>query len=159
MLFEERGTKFTKELKKMFFYYKLSKKYEKNFILKRIFLKLAWIKHDSIFYRFACDITPSSNLKNVTFRHPVGIVIGGGANLGDNVIIHQNVTLGALKFDENRRGISCKQIIGNNTIICAGAKILGDVVIGENCIIGANSIVTIDVPNGKKVVGYNKILN
>lgn len=77
----------------------------------------------------------------------------------DDVIVHQNVTFGALRFSkEERRGISCNQIIKKGTIICAGAKILGDVTIGENCIIGANAVVTKNVPDGATVVGYNKII-
>lgn len=66
-------------------------------------------------------------------------------------------------MDFEKRGDSIygtyyKQIIGKNTIVCAGAKILGDVVIGENCIIGANAIVTKNVPNGATVVGFNKMI-
>ncbi|VTX89424.1 serine O-acetyltransferase [uncultured Aggregatibacter sp.] len=116
--------------------------------------------HKKIFYKFACDITPSCQLGNVIFRHPTGIVIGGGAILSDGVIIHQNVTLGALRFDEKeKRGIPCQQIVGENTIIGCGAKILGDVTIGKNCIIGANAVVTIDVPDNTTVVGFNKFIS
>ena len=65
------------------------------------------------------------------------VVIGGGAELKDGVIIHQNVTFGAVRFDcKEKRGIFSRQIVWENTIVCAGAKILGDVVIGKNCIIG-----------------------
>ena len=79
--------------------------------------------------------------------------------MADGVIIHQNVTFGALRFDpETRLGIPCQQIVGKNTIIGAGAKILGDVIIGENCTIGANAVVTKDVPSNTTVVGYNKHL-
>ena len=91
------------------------------------------------------------------FRHTLGIVIGGYAELHSGVIIHQNVTLGALRFDEiERRGIPCSQKNGANTIICTGAKVLGDIIVGENCILGANAVVTKDVPDNMVVVGYNK---
>ncbi|UUF09750.1 hypothetical protein J0J70_12450 [Turicibacter bilis] len=49
-------------------------------------------------------------------------------------------------------------MVGKNTIIGAGAKILGDVIIGENCTIGVNAVVTKDVPSNTTVVGYNKNL-
>lgn len=78
--------------------------------------------------------------------------------MADGVIIHQNVTLGALRFNAERRGVDCKQIIGRNTIICAGAKILGNVNIGENCIVGANAVVTKDIPDNSVVVGFNKVI-
>lgn len=116
-------------------------------------------QHKRIMRRYACDITPECKLGEVIFRHPLAIVIGGGAQLDDGVIIHQGVTLGALRFDINeRRGVPCRQVIGKNTILCAGAKILGDVVIGKECIIGANAVVTRDVPDYSVVVGFNKIL-
>ncbi|MBQ9025560.1 MAG: hypothetical protein IJ104_04175 [Methanobrevibacter sp.] len=84
--------------------------------------------------------------------------MGGGARISDGVVIHQNVTFGALRFDKNLRGIFCYQYVGKNSIIGAGAKILGDVTIGENCIVGANAIVTRDVPDNATVVGYNRII-
>lgn len=75
------------------------------------------------------------------------------------MIIHQNVTFGALRFDEiGRRGVFCEQFVGENSIVCTGVKVLGDVKIGKNCIIGANAVVTIDAPDDCVVVGYNKIL-
>lgn len=130
-----------------------------NPILRLLFKWRAARLHRSIFIRYACDITPECTLGNIIFRHPVGIVIGGGAQLADGVIIHQNVTLGALQFDPiERRGLPCTQIIGENTILCAGAKILGNVVIGKNCIIGANAVITTNVPDHHTAVGYNKIL-
>lgn len=132
----------------------------KNIIYRSIYKILFKLKQRSIIRKYACDITPGCKLGKIEFRHPTGIVIGGGAELRDGVIIHQNVTLGALRFDSTeRRGIPCTQIVKSNTIICAGAKVLGDVTIGKNCIIGANSIVTKDAPDNTVVVGYNKHLD
>ena len=139
--------------------YNISQKLKKFNLLKKFFIILAWKKHNKIFFKYSCDIDPNCKLGNVIFRHPIGIVMGGGCLLEDNVVVHQNVTLGALKFDKKeRRGIFCNQVIKRGTIICAGAKILGDVTIGENCIIGANAVVTKSVPDGATVVGYNKII-
>ena len=147
-----------KDINKMYKYYKYSKTYN-NKIIKKIWLQLSWKEHNKIFYKYSCDIDPNSTIGKVIFRHPLGIVIGRGAIIEDGVIIHQNVTLGALKFDPiEKRGVICQQIIGKNTIICAGAKILGDIKVGKNCIIGANAVVTKDIPNGATVVGYNKII-
>ena len=120
---------------------------------------MVFLLHKRIFRKFACDITPSCKLGNVVFRHPTGIVIGGGAVLADGVIIHQNVTFGALRFDgKEKRGIPCQQIVGQDTIIGCGAKVLGDVTIGKNCIIGANAVVTKDVPDDTTVVGFNTFI-
>lgn len=143
---------------------KMQKYYEKennatNSLIRSIYSFLRLYHHRKIFRNFACDIFAEAQIGEVIFRHPLGIVIGGGAHLSDGVIIHQNVTFGALHFDEkDRRGIPCHQYVGKNTIICAGAKVLGDVTIGENCIVGANAIVTKDVPDNATIVGYNKII-
>lgn len=140
-------------------YKQLSIQYQHNYLLKNFFAVRSAQLHKKIFIKYSCDITPECKLGKVIFRHPIGIVIGGGANLSDGVIIHQNVTFGALRFDENeRRGIFCEQFVGENTIICTGAKVLGDVKIGKNCLIGANAVLTVDVPDNSVVVGYNKIL-
>ena len=134
-------------------------RYKNSKFLRKINSLLVFLLHRRIFRKFACDITPSCKLGNVVFRHPTGIVIGGGAVLADGVIIHQNVTFGALRFDEKeKRGIPCNQVVGENTIIGCGAKILGDVTIGKNCMIGANSVVTKNVPDNTTVVGYNKFI-
>ena len=134
-------------------------RYEDSKFLRKINSLLVFLLHKRIFRKFACDITPSCKLGNVVFRHPTGIVIGGGAVLADGVIIHQNVTFGALRFDEKeKRGIPCQQIVGQDTIIGCGAKVLGDVTIGKNCIIGANAVVTKDVPDDTTVVGFNTFI-
>ena len=134
-------------------------RYKDSKFLRKINSLLVFLLHKRIFRKFACDITPSCKLGNVVFRHPTGIVIGGGAVLADGVIIHQNVTVGALRFDEKeKRGIPCQQIVGQDTIIGCGAKVLGDITIGKNCIIGANAVVTKDVPDGTTVVGFNTFI-
>ena len=134
-------------------------RYEDSKFLRKINSLLVFLLHKRIFRKFACDITPSCKLGNVVFRHPTGIVIGGGAVLADGVIIHQNVTFGALRFDEKeKRGIPCQQIVGQNTIIGCGAKVLGDITIGKNCIIGANAVVTKNVPDDTTVVGFNTFI-
>lgn len=134
-------------------------RYEDSKFLRKINSLLVFLLHKRIFRKFACDITPSCKLGNVVFRHPTGIVIGGGAVLADGVIIHQNVTFGALRFDEKeKRGIPCQQIVGQDTIIGCGAKVLGDVTIGKNCIIGANAVVTKNVPDDTTVVGFNTFI-
>lgn len=147
------------DIKKMYYYRDLAEKFSKNSIIYKILRARCYQIHKKIYYKYSCDITVESNIGDVIFRHPLGIIVGGGAILKKGVIIHQNVTFGALRFDEKtRRGVMCHQLIGENTIICAGAKILGDVKIGRNCIIGANSVVTVDIPDNSTVVGYNRII-
>ena len=77
--------------------------------------------------------------------HAIGIVIGSGAVIGDNCKIYQQVTIGKEKGKF--------PIIGDNVTIYSGAKIIGDVKIGNNAIIGANAVVTRDVPDNCVAVG------
>ncbi|KIL49816.1 serine O-acetyltransferase [Jeotgalibacillus soli] len=81
--------------------------------------------------------------KNLKIPHPTSIVIGDGVVIGDNVTLYQNVTLGKKKgnIDSTRD----YPIIGNNVTIFAGAQIIGNVLIGDGAVIGANSVVLEDV--------------
>jgi serine O-acetyltransferase len=96
------------------------------------------------------DIHPGAKLgKNVIIDHGMGTVIGETAEIGDNVIIYQGVTLGGTDTHKVKRHptIECKVVIG------AGAKVLGNIVIGRGSRIGANSVVIENVPPFSTVVG------
>lgn len=84
----------------------------------------------------------------LTLRHPTGIVIGDGVSIGKNVLIFQNVTLG-----RSDTVVGIYPSLGDDVIVYAGAVILGDVTIGRNSIIGANAVVTKDVPDNAIAVG------
>ena len=107
-----------------------------------------------LYYKYHCDISHKAVIPASTrFVHPTGVVIGSGVALGEQVNIYQSVTLGS-----NVGNCNAMPKIGNNTTICAGAKIIGDVRIGDDVIVGANAVVTKDVPNGATVVGANHII-
>lgn len=84
--------------------------------------------------------------------HPFGIILSAGAELGEDVVIGHQVTIG------NRNGVMAAPKIGHRVYIGAGAKILGDLTIGDDAVVGANAVVTKDVPSGATVVGANRIL-
>ena len=94
----------------------------------------------------------------ILFPHPFNIVIGGGAKIGEGVTIYNGVTLGS-KNIENDNIIFCQcskekyPIIEDGVIIFTGAKILGNVRIGRNSIIGANSVVLDSFPQNSIVAG------
>ncbi|WP_276861678.1 serine O-acetyltransferase [Anaerococcus tetradius] len=73
------------------------------------------------------------------------MVIGDYVNIGNNCKLYHGVTLG------QNRGKFPK--LGNNIIIYSGAKVIGDVNIGDNSVIGANSVVTNDMPSDSIIVG------
>lgn len=95
----------------------------------------------------SCDIRLCIQIgNNVKFGHRgIGIVIHKDAVIGDNVIIMQNVTIGA------KNGFA--PVIGNNVLIGAGAVLLGNVKIGDGAVIGANAVVLKDVECGMIAVG------
>lgn len=83
--------------------------------------------------------------RGLKINHGCGSVIGARCVIGDNCLIHQNCTLG------DRDG--GRPTLGNNVIMYAGSMVLGDVKIGDNTIIGANSIVISDFPANSILVG------
>ena len=77
--------------------------------------------------------------------HFGGIIINSMAVIGNNVNISQGVTIG-----NTRKGVP---IIGDNTYLGAGAKVIGSVTVGNNVAIGANCVVTKDIPDDAIVIG------
>jgi len=94
----------------------------------------------------SCQIGPGLFLP-----HTHGTVIGA-LTIGSNVTIFQCVTLGARSLDFNP-GPATRPIVGDGVIIGAGAKVLGGIVLGDNCRVGANSVVLSDLPPGCLAVG------
>lgn len=88
---------------------------------------------------------------SLTLKHPVGIVIGEGVIIGENVTIYQHVTLGGARVGDWQAGNYPE--IGEGTTIFAGAVIVGKVRVGRGCIIGANAVVTTDIPDFSTAVG------
>ena len=87
--------------------------------------------------------------QNVFIDHGAGVVIGETAIIGDDVTIYQGVTLGGVSTKKEKR----HPTLGNNIIVGAGAKVLGNIVIGDYVQIGANAVVLKDVPSNSTVVG------
>ena len=96
--------------------------------------------------KYQCRITPGAKIgKHLTIPHPNGIVVGKGREIGDNVTIYHQVTIG--------QNHGKYPVIGNNVIIYAGAKIVGGIRVGDNCIVGANAVVIDDVPENNILGG------
>ena len=101
-----------------------------------------------------CDIYCDLRGRNVTLPHPYGIVIHSKTQIGNGVVIMQQVTLGGRVPGRNEA-----PVVEDGVYIGAGARVLGLARIGRNAVIGANSVVTRDVPAGATVVGFNRILD
>ena len=96
------------------------------------------------------EIHPAAKIgKNLFIDHGMGIVIGETTIIGNNVSIYQGVRLGGTKWEKKKR----HPTISDNVVIGAGAKVLGPILVGKNSKIGANSVVTRNVPSNTIVVG------
>jgi serine O-acetyltransferase len=104
-------------------------------------------------YFLGCDIGLALP-QTVFLPHPMGIVIHDAVRIGENVVIGHQVTIGGRDLIA-----SVGPHIEDGVYIGAGAKILGAVRIGRGATVGANTVVTKDVPAGAIVVGANRILD
>ena len=108
------------------------------------------------------EIHPAARIGRRFFiDHGEGVVIGATTIIGDDVLIYQQVTLGGTGKEQGKR----HPTLGNNVIVGAGAKVLGNINIGDFVRIGAGSVVVDNVPDHSTVVGvpgrgvHNKIVN
>ncbi|MDD5019090.1 MAG: serine O-acetyltransferase [Candidatus Omnitrophica bacterium] len=96
------------------------------------------------------EIHPAARIGEGLFiDHGMGVVIGETSVVGRNVTLYQGVTLGGTGKEKGKRHPN----IGDNVVIGTGAKVLGNITIGENSYIGANAVVLRDVPANSTVVG------
>ena len=113
----------------------------------------------SQFSRFltGIEIHPRANIgKNLFIDHGMGVVIGETSEIGDNVTIYHMATLGGISPSINsneQRNIKRHPTLKDNVVVGSGAQILGPVTVGKNAKIGANAVVTKDVPENAVMVG------
>ncbi|PAF43100.1 serine O-acetyltransferase [Helicobacter sp. 11S03491-1] len=103
------------------------------------------------------DIHPACKIgRRVFIDHGIGVVIGQTAEIGDDVTIYQGVSLGGVSLEKIKR----HPTLENGVVVGAGAKILGNITIGANAKIGANSVVIKDVPADMTAIGIPaRVLN
>ena len=113
----------------------------------------------SQFSRFltGIEIHPKANIgKNLFIDHGMGVVIGETSEIGDNVTIYHMATLGGISPSVNsneQRNIKRHPTLKDNVVVGSGAQILGPVTVGKNAKIGANAVVTKNVPENAVMVG------
>ena len=116
---------------------------------KKHYFWARWISQKTA-RRTGIEIHPGAVIgKGLFIDHGHGVVIGETAILGDNVTLYQGVTLGGTGKEQGKR----HPTIGNNVMISAGARVLGSFTVGDNCKIGAGSVVLKEVPPNCTVVG------
>ena len=96
------------------------------------------------------EIHPGATIgRRLVIDHGTGIVIGETAEIGDDCLLYQGVTLGGTGKDVGKR----HPTLGNNVMVGSGAKVLGPFKVGDNARIAANSVVLREVPDNATVVG------
>ncbi len=100
--------------------------------------------------RTGIEIHPGATIgRRLVIDHGMGVVIGETAELGDDVLLYQGVTLGGTGKDQGKR----HPTIGNNVLIGSGAKVLGPFRVGDNSRIAAGAVVLSEVPPNATAVG------
>ena len=108
-----------------------------------------WISQATKFFT-GIEIHPGATIgRRLVIDHGTGIVIGETAEIGDDCLLYQGVTLGGTGKDKGKR----HPTLGNNVMVGSGAKVLGPFKVGDNARIAANSVVLREVPPNATVVG------
>lgn len=119
------------------------------FYLKKLFLVARLISQFSRFLT-GIEIHPGAKIgKGLLIDHGSGVVIGETAEIGDNCLIYQGVTLGGTGKEHGKR----HPTLGNNVMVGSGARVLGPFKVGDNAKIAANAVVLEEVPENSTAVG------
>jgi serine O-acetyltransferase len=119
------------------------------FYKMRLFFLARWLSQMAR-WATGIEIHPGARIgKRFFIDHGMGVVVGETAIIGDDVLLYQGVTLGGTGIEQGKR----HPTVGNNVVIGTGAKVLGNITIGDNSYIGANAVVIKDVPPNSTVVG------
>ena len=128
-----------------------------NFFYKAGFDLIARIISQTIRFFTGIEIHPGAKIgKNLFIDHGMGVVSGETSEIGDNVTIYHNVTLGGSSpsiDSERQRHEKRHPTIGNDVVIGSGAQIIGPIKVGNNSRIAANAVVVKDVPENATMVG------
>ena len=121
-----------------------------NFFSKARFALIARIVSQFSRFLTGIEIHPAAKIgKNFFIDHGMGVVIGETAEIEDNVTLYHSVTLGGISPSTNsgeQRGVKRHPTLKNNVVVGSGAQVLGPIIVGEFAKIGANAVVTRDVP-------------
>ena len=117
--------------------------------LRRLFFPARLISQWARFWT-GVEIHPGATIgRRLVIDHGAGIVIGETAELGDDVLLYQGVTLGGTGKDVGKR----HPTLGNNVMVGAGARVLGPITVRDNARIAAGAVALQDVPEGATAVG------
>jgi serine O-acetyltransferase len=129
----------------------------RNRVLRTLLAVPYWIASLTVFFATHVLIWPGATIGKGFVLHNFGtsILIGDGVIMGENCIVYQGVNIAHLRHyrGRGRRKGRTSPRIGNNVLLAAGCKVLGDITIGDNAVVGANSLVITSVPANCTVLG------
>ena len=115
---------------------------------KTILFRLCQIMLKHYTYKFGCEISYKTDIgKSAVITHPFGVVVFA-KKIGSNVWFHSGCVVG-----QAHNGVGDIPTIGNNVSFGVGCKVIGNITVGNNVIIGANAVVTHDIPDNSIVAG------
>ena len=121
-----------------------------NFLWRKKLLLFARALSQTARFLTGIEIHPGAKIgRGLFIDHGMGIVVGETTIIGNNVALFQGVTLGGTGKETGKR----HPTLGNDIVVGAGAKILGNIEIGSNSYIGANAVILRNVPSNSTVVG------
>jgi len=128
-----------------------------NFFSKAGFALIARIVSQFSRFLTGIEIHPAAKIgKKFFIDHGMGVVIGETSEIEDDVTLYHSVTLGGISpsvYSSEQRGIKRHPTLKNNVVVGSGAQVLGPIIVGEFAKIGANAVVTRDVPEHAIMVG------
>jgi serine O-acetyltransferase len=120
-----------------------------SFYKRKLFLLARMVSSHARFLT-GIEIHPGATIgKRFFIDHGMGVVIGETAEIGDDVLLYQGVTIGGTGGEKGKR----HPTLGNHVVVGAGAKVLGNITIGDYAKIGAGSVVIRSVPEHSTVIG------
>jgi serine O-acetyltransferase len=118
-------------------------------------LKLGWLPRSLLNFLFCSDIAAGARIGPSYFPHPFCIVIGGGVSIEGPAVIFNDINIG-----KSHPGINeLMPTIGSNVILSCGSRILGDIFVGSNVVIAANSVLSKNLESDKTYLGVGKIID
>lgn len=102
-----------------------------------------------LFVKYGLEIDSPNIGKNLVLGHPYGITVNCRAVIGDNCVLFKGCTIGSVRSG-NKKGVPT---LGNNVVCCVNSFICGNIHIGDDVLIAANSFVNFYVPSHSVVIG------
>jgi len=128
-----------------------------NMLWKKKMHLLARMVSQSSRFLTGIEIHPAANIgKNLFIDHGMGVVVGETSEIGNNVTLYHAVTLGGVSpsiDSDSQRSVKRHPTLRDDVVVGSGAQILGPITISENAKVGANAVVTKDVPKDAIMVG------